>query len=224
MSRVSWGSRVIAVRSPRRWLDSGGRARVGQRIRAHPACRRDPRKTSTFVSVSFWKQPGRPAPDRSSPGSAGRPPNDGGTGMASALATGSWTTPGANCRGGGSALSRLDRIDATGLNAGWAPVKVMVACDVTNPLTGPPRCELRVWTSEGRGPAHRPAAGRGAWTPGGCDRARFQTNACGISPEQAARRHWSGSDRVPGRSAGARRAALSSRRAASTKSWTAPTS
>jgi glycerate kinase len=38
---------------------------------------------------------------------------------------------------GGSALSRLERIDPSGLNAGWRSVKVMVACDVTNPLTGP---------------------------------------------------------------------------------------
>jgi len=38
---------------------------------------------------------------------------------------------------GGAALVRLERIDGTGLDAGWRSVKVMVACDVTNPLTGP---------------------------------------------------------------------------------------
>jgi glycerate kinase len=39
---------------------------------------------------------------------------------------------------GGAALARLDRIDAPGFDrAGWASVRVRVASDVTNPLTGP---------------------------------------------------------------------------------------
>src|SRR2546430_13656812 len=39
--------------------------------------------------------------------------------------------------GGGAALSRLERIDATGFDRQWEAVRVKVACDVTNPLTGP---------------------------------------------------------------------------------------
>ena len=38
---------------------------------------------------------------------------------------------------GGLALLRLDHIDGSHLDPGWRSVKVMVACDVTNPLTGP---------------------------------------------------------------------------------------
>ena len=38
---------------------------------------------------------------------------------------------------GGAALSRLERIDATGFDPQWEAVRVKVACDVTNPLTGP---------------------------------------------------------------------------------------
>ncbi|HET9410956.1 MAG TPA: glycerate kinase, partial [Candidatus Dormibacteraeota bacterium] len=38
---------------------------------------------------------------------------------------------------GGAALMELKRIDASGLDRGWRQVKVEVATDVTNPLTGP---------------------------------------------------------------------------------------
>jgi glycerate kinase len=38
---------------------------------------------------------------------------------------------------GGAALLQLDRIDGTGVDPGWRLLKVDVACDVTNPLTGP---------------------------------------------------------------------------------------
>jgi glycerate kinase len=38
---------------------------------------------------------------------------------------------------GGAALLELDRIDGTGVDSGWRLLKVDVACDVTNPLTGP---------------------------------------------------------------------------------------
>jgi glycerate kinase len=38
---------------------------------------------------------------------------------------------------GGAALARLERIDSSGFDAGWRSARVMVACDVTNPLTGP---------------------------------------------------------------------------------------
>ena len=38
---------------------------------------------------------------------------------------------------GGAALLRLERIDGTGLDPAWRSIKVLVACDVTNPLTGP---------------------------------------------------------------------------------------
>src|SRR5438132_13783554 len=37
---------------------------------------------------------------------------------------------------GRAALARLDRIDASGFDPVWNVLNVMVACDVTNPLTG----------------------------------------------------------------------------------------
>ncbi|HET6311166.1 MAG TPA: glycerate kinase, partial [Candidatus Nitrosotalea sp.] len=44
---------------------------------------------------------------------------------------------GADLPRGGAALARLARIDSSGFDPAWRAVKVMVACDVTNPLTGP---------------------------------------------------------------------------------------
>jgi len=84
-------------------------------------------------------------------GIGGSATNDGGTGMASALAT----VPGH--AGRDTAARRFgafatDRIDATGLECGLGPVKVMVALRRDQPADRPARCELRVWTSEGRGP------------------------------------------------------------------------
>jgi glycerate kinase len=38
---------------------------------------------------------------------------------------------------GGAALLELDRVDGTRMDPGWRLLKVDVACDVTNPLTGP---------------------------------------------------------------------------------------
>ena len=38
---------------------------------------------------------------------------------------------------GGAPLLRLEHVDPAGFNSAWRSVKVMVACDVTNPLTGP---------------------------------------------------------------------------------------
>jgi glycerate kinase len=38
---------------------------------------------------------------------------------------------------GGATLALLDRIDASAVDPGWRSITVDVACDVTNPLTGP---------------------------------------------------------------------------------------
>jgi glycerate kinase len=56
---------------------------------------------------------------------------------------------------------RLDRIDASGLHPGWRSVEVLVACDVTNPLTGP----------EGASAVYGPQKGADAQTVRMLDRA-----------------------------------------------------
>src|SRR5258708_16559858 len=59
--------------------------------------------------------------------------------MAQALGCRLLDSAGAGLPRGGAALARLARIDSSGFDPAWRSVKGMVACDVTNPLTGPLR-------------------------------------------------------------------------------------
>ncbi|WP_226536164.1 glycerate kinase [Fictibacillus halophilus] len=70
-------------------------------------------------------------------GLGGSATNDGGAGMASALGVKFLDVNGEKLRPGGEALSELLTIDVSGLDSRLKVVKVDVACDVTNPLTGP---------------------------------------------------------------------------------------
>ncbi|MGD6961037.1 glycerate kinase [Fictibacillus phosphorivorans] len=70
-------------------------------------------------------------------GLGGSATNDGGAGMASALGVKFLNVNGEELSAGGEALRELLTIDVSGLDARLQSVKVDVACDVTNPLTGP---------------------------------------------------------------------------------------
>ncbi|MQR94689.1 glycerate kinase [Fictibacillus phosphorivorans] len=70
-------------------------------------------------------------------GLGGSATNDGGTGMASALGVKFLNVKGEELPAGGEALRELLTIDVSGLDDRLQSVKVDVACDVTNPLTGP---------------------------------------------------------------------------------------
>ena len=70
-------------------------------------------------------------------GIGGSATNDGGAGLAQALGVRLLDAAGQELPPGGGALSRLARIDRSGLDARLAAVTVEVACDVTNPLCGP---------------------------------------------------------------------------------------
>ncbi len=70
-------------------------------------------------------------------GLGGSATNDGGAGMASALGVKFLNVNGEELPAGGEALRELLTIDVSGLDARLQSVKVDVACDVTNPLTGP---------------------------------------------------------------------------------------
>ncbi|HEY7975024.1 MAG TPA: glycerate kinase, partial [Ktedonobacterales bacterium] len=63
--------------------------------------------------------------------------NDGGAGMAQALGARLLDADGRELPPGGAALTRLAHIDTTRLDARLAETHIRVACDVTNPLTGP---------------------------------------------------------------------------------------
>ena len=70
-------------------------------------------------------------------GIGGSATNDGGTGMARALGARFLDTHGRELPEGGGSLGRLNRIDLKGLDPRLKAVKVVVACDVDNPLFGP---------------------------------------------------------------------------------------
>src|SRR6266550_6970172 len=101
-----------------------------------PPERRDPRRTSTFGFGQLLIA-ARQDTARLIVGIGSSATNDGGAGMAQALGYLLLDKSGADLPRGGAALARLERIDPSGFKP-WAPsVEVRVACDVTNPLTGP---------------------------------------------------------------------------------------
>lgn len=70
-------------------------------------------------------------------GIGGSATNDGGAGMLQALGVRLLDRRGVSLQQGGAALAELARIDASGIDPRLAACRVEVACDVTNPLTGP---------------------------------------------------------------------------------------
>jgi glycerate kinase len=102
-----------------------------------PAERRDPRKTSTYGFGQLLEAVRAEGVGQILAGIGGSATNDGGAGMAQALGYRLVDAAGVELPRGGAALARLARIDPSGVDPAWHSVKVMVACDVTNPLTGP---------------------------------------------------------------------------------------
>lgn len=70
-------------------------------------------------------------------GIGGSATNDAGAGMAQALGARLLNADGGELPPGGAALANLRRIDLSGLDARAAEASFLVACDVSNPLTGP---------------------------------------------------------------------------------------
>ena len=101
------------------------------------AARRDPRKTSTYGFGQLLEAARLAGALSVIAGIGGSATNDGGAGMAQALGYRLLDRDGRDLPRGGIALLRLDHINGSGLDPGWRSVNVMVACDVTNPLTGP---------------------------------------------------------------------------------------
>jgi glycerate kinase len=99
--------------------------------------RRDPRKTSTYGFGQLLEAARLAGALSVIAGIGGSATNDGGAGMAQALGYRLLDRDGRDLPRGGIALLRLDHINGSGLDPGWRSVNVMVACDVTNPLTGP---------------------------------------------------------------------------------------
>jgi glycerate kinase len=98
---------------------------------------RDPRKTSTFGFGQLLEAARKAGVETVIAGIGSSATNDAGAGMAQALGYRLLDRGGREVPRGGAALQTLERIDGGGLDPRWREVKVMVACDVTNPLTGP---------------------------------------------------------------------------------------
>ena len=98
---------------------------------------RDPRKTSTYGFGQLLDAARKAGASAVIAGIGGSATNDGGVGMAQALGYRFLDAEGRDLPRGGAALLSLERIDDSSLDRGWRSVDVRVACDVTNPLTGP---------------------------------------------------------------------------------------
>jgi glycerate kinase len=102
-----------------------------------PPERYDPRRTSTFGFGQLLAAARRDGVSTIVAGIGGSATNDGGAGMAQALGYRLLDDSGKDLERGGAALARIWRVDPSGFDRGWTRVRIRVACDVTNPLTGP---------------------------------------------------------------------------------------
>ncbi|HET9410861.1 MAG TPA: glycerate kinase [Candidatus Dormibacteraeota bacterium] len=123
-------------------LIDGGRTAVVELASASgfeliAAARRDPRQTSTYGFGQLLDATRKAGVEKVIAGIGGSATNDGGAGMAQALGYRLIDATGHDLARGGAALTRLERIEGSGVDSGWHPIRVLVACDVTNPLTGP---------------------------------------------------------------------------------------
>lgn len=102
-----------------------------------PAEKRDPRVTTTYGVGELLQRAYDDGARHFIVGIGGSATNDGGAGMAQALGYHLLDAQGHELPPGGLALKRLARIHTGGVHANWKEAEVEVACDVTNPLTGP---------------------------------------------------------------------------------------
>ncbi len=102
-----------------------------------PVDRLDPRKATTYGFGQLLEAVRKQGVAAIIAGIGGSATNDGGAGMAQALGYRLLDAAGHDLSRGGAALAHLERIDRSGFDQGWRSLRVMVACDVTNPLTGP---------------------------------------------------------------------------------------
>ena len=98
---------------------------------------RDPRITTSFGTGKLIIQALDRGYRRIIVGLGGSATNDGGAGMAQALGVRFLDSNSENLRTGGAYLSRLARIDISGLRLGIMEAEIIAAADVATPLCGP---------------------------------------------------------------------------------------
>lgn len=102
-----------------------------------PKGKRDPAMTTTYGTGELLRAALDEGCRSILVGIGGSATNDGGAGMAQALGARLLDEEGRELPYGGGALSRLARIDRSGLDPRLAQCGIEVVCDVTNPLCGP---------------------------------------------------------------------------------------
>ena len=86
-------------------------------------------------------------------GLGGSATNDGGAGMLQALGVHLLDKAGHNIGKGGQCLSELEYVDVSGMDPRLKDCRITVACDVTNPLTGPQGASAIFGPQKGANPA-----------------------------------------------------------------------
>jgi len=102
-----------------------------------PPARRDPRVTTSRGTGELILHALDAGARRFVLGVGGSATNDGGAGMLQALGVGLLDGDGHPIGPGGAELARLGRIDLAGLDPRLQDSEFQIACDVSNPLTGP---------------------------------------------------------------------------------------
>jgi glycerate kinase len=102
-----------------------------------PAEKRNPLLTTSYGTGELIRAALDEGCTRLLVGLGGSATNDGGAGLAQALGARLLTAEGKEIRRGGAALAQLERIDISGLDPRVGKVRVLAACDVKNPLSGP---------------------------------------------------------------------------------------
>ncbi len=102
-----------------------------------PAGLRDPKRTTTYGVGQMIREALDCGVEEILIGIGGSATNDGGAGMALALGARFLDAAGAPIPEGGAGLGFLERIDLADFDRRIADTKIVVASDVTNPLTGP---------------------------------------------------------------------------------------
>lgn len=102
-----------------------------------PPAQRDPKRTTTYGVGQMIRGALDCTPEEILIGIGGSATNDGGAGMASALGVKFLDSSGKILPQGGGWLHSLEKIDLSDLDPRLAGSKITVACDVTNPMTGP---------------------------------------------------------------------------------------
>lgn len=126
-----------------------------------PPGRRDPLRTTTRGTGELIRLALERGCQKIIVGIGGSATNDGGAGMAQALGVSFRDSNGREIGPGGGELIRIHALDVSGLDSRIAGTRVVVACDVDNPLVGPKGASAVYGPQKGATPEQVEALDRG---------------------------------------------------------------